>query len=588
MEQKCKYLTPGSLNYQGIMEELVEFINNEQLLNRDLWAIFVDQFVIKDDSTDEFWRGEFWGKMMRGACLCYQYENNEKLYEVLEETVENMLKAQDELGRFSTYTVETEFRGWDMWGRKYIMTSMIHFYRICKNEDLKQRIIAALSRHADYIIEHVGEEEGKISICETSQWWLGINSCSICETFVGLYSISKEQRFLDFAKYIIDIGGIREGNLLEDVKKGKMPYEFPETKAYETMSFFEGVLDYGQITDNQELIDVAIKFYEDLYNTELSITGNAGAEDELFNNGKVTQVLPPKKFMQETCVTVTWMRALTKLYLLTGEQKYMDRFVTSCYNAYYGSLNFEHQNGICSYNNSIIIKPLPFDSYSPLKNDRRGKGTGGLLFFRDGTTYGCCACIGSAGIGLWAINSILNCESGVTVNDYLVGEAKTENMSIKVSDGFVETGKVTLTVKGEGTINLRIPTWANEPTVTINGEITKATAGTYHPLTVKGDVEIIVDFHPVVRTESVNGHTAFLFGEIVLAISEEDNELISLQDLRFEDITDVQQVETKEKCLLTFTAKHMGKTIYLRDYASAGKKWFEPHGRLSVWIENKQ
>ena len=40
--------------------------------------------------------------------------------------------------------------------------------------------------------------------------------------------------------------------------------------------------------------------------------------------------------MQETCVTVTWMRLLTRLYLLSGEEKYIDRIERSGFNALYG------------------------------------------------------------------------------------------------------------------------------------------------------------------------------------------------------------------------------------------------------------
>ena len=45
--------------------------------------------------------------------------------------------------------------------------------------------------------------------------------------------------------------------------------------------------------------------------------------------------------MQETCVTVTWMRVNRRLFELTGDAKYMHRFEISGYNALYGSLNTE-------------------------------------------------------------------------------------------------------------------------------------------------------------------------------------------------------------------------------------------------------
>ena len=42
-------------------------------------------------------------------------------------------------------------------------------------------------------------------------------------------------------------------------------------------------------------------------------------------------------------MTVTWMRLLARLHLLTGEVRYLDRIEQSAFNALYGSIN-EHQN----------------------------------------------------------------------------------------------------------------------------------------------------------------------------------------------------------------------------------------------------
>lgn len=45
--------------------------------------------------------------------------------------------------------------------------------------------------------------------------------------------------------------------------------------------------------------------------------------------------------MQETCVTVTLMKFLYHLTMLTGNSKYVDAFETSYYNAYLGAINTE-------------------------------------------------------------------------------------------------------------------------------------------------------------------------------------------------------------------------------------------------------
>ena len=107
--------------FSGIMDKQARFIEENQLFNEDDWELFVHQFEIAADDVDDGWRGEYFGKMMRGACMTYQYTKNKKLYELLYKVAEKMLDAQDERGRFSTYSLSCEFNGWDMWCRKYVI-----------------------------------------------------------------------------------------------------------------------------------------------------------------------------------------------------------------------------------------------------------------------------------------------------------------------------------------------------------------------------------------------------------------------------------------------------------------------------------
>ena len=62
--------------------------------------------------------GEYWGKLMRGACMTWQYTGDQELYKILREAVLKLLDTQDEEGRISTYSRQEEFNGWDIWCRK--------------------------------------------------------------------------------------------------------------------------------------------------------------------------------------------------------------------------------------------------------------------------------------------------------------------------------------------------------------------------------------------------------------------------------------------------------------------------------------
>ncbi|MBR7162125.1 MAG: glycoside hydrolase family 127 protein, partial [Clostridia bacterium] len=213
------FFTPeaGSSHYDGRPDEMIRFVEGATCMDPSLWALFVAQFRIGNtDDRDGGWRIEYWGKMMRGACFTYAYTQNEALYRILENTVRDLLTTRDGEGRITTYSREREFTSWDMWGRKYVMLGLQYFLEICKDDALADEILQAVCGQADYIMEKVGEEEGKTHILYTSHCWEGLNASSVLEPFVRLYHITGEKKYLDFSSYIIRMGGLRSMNIFEE------------------------------------------------------------------------------------------------------------------------------------------------------------------------------------------------------------------------------------------------------------------------------------------------------------------------------------------------------------------------------------
>ena len=584
MDNKYTFIKQGRLNYQGFIKDLFDFINNKQLLDTSLWKKFVSVFKERPDSNDFRWRGEYWGKMMRGACICYQYEQNEELYKVLRGTTVDLLSTQDELGRISSYSVDKEFHGWDIWGRKYVLTALLHFYEICKEDDLKKKIINACTKHASYLVEKIGSKEGQIRITETSNFWLGVNSSSILEPIVNLFKITSNKELLDFAKYIIDEGGITEGNLISEVLEGKhLPYQYPEAKAYETMSFFEGVLEYALVTNDERLKNVALKFFDDVQKTEMSIIGCSGTHEECFSNTMLTQLTKESKFMQETCVSVTYMRILTKLYLLTGDSKYYDQFMNTGLNAFLGSVNYQNQAGFEYYLNKNI-EPLPFDSYSPLHMNRRGLSTGGVNFFKDGSAYGCCACIGAVSIGLLAMTTLLENENTYVLNAYYDGEYTNEDEYIKIHSDYFKSGKVHLEINLYKPLLLRVPSWSNNACVVIDGKPDEIIVDNYYEVN-SGKHVIELKFNPFLERHYLDQHVAYTYGDLVLGFDNEDNPDINLEDLSDEELSYFEIIDSNKDNLLVMKAKFKNKEVILKNYASLGKHWNNSDSVLTAWIK---
>lgn len=594
---KFNYLGIAEAKYTGPEHEYVLLTEKHQLLEKKTWDKFVFVFTEDSDDHDIGWRCEYWGKMMRGACLTYRYHGTDELYDVLEYAVRELLKAQRNDGRFSTYSETKQFNGWDLWGRKYVLTGMMHFIDICKDETLKEDILEAICRHADYIVEHIGEGDGQKSILKTSDHWLCLNSCTILEPFIDLYSRTKKQSYLDFAKYIIGLGGCAGGNLIDLAILDEIaPYEYPVNKAYEMMSFFEGLLAYYEITGEEKYLDAVVKFIEKVNETDVTIIGCSGCTHELFDHSIVMQTEFNEVQMQETCVTVTWMRMLARLHLLTGEVKYVDRIEKSAYNALYGSINTKNEKGF-SIEDKYFIDPVIFDSYSPLYNNRRGFATGGFKKFRTGGFYGCCACIGSAGTAIFPLIGVLKSEEGIVINEAFEGIVNTKTPSGKpitlnsVSDYPVgEKYALALFLESdeEFEFKIRIPDWCDEATVRIGDEIKNAYPGYFSVKRVwcDGDtVEIELPRH--LKSHHLNGKTAYTYGPLVLARDEIKEGKPTDSPFTPTEYNAYRIAPKEDGELLRIYLECEGDDVLLTDYSSCGKYWTRKDAKVSVWLNAK-
>lgn len=468
--------------YNGFFDKAVKFIEKEQLLRTDLWIRFVQQF--KEDADHEGgWRGEYWGKMMRGACFVYAYSRNSELYQVLTDTIKDMLTAQDENGRISSYAIYHEFEAWDIWSRKYVLLGMQYYLEICEDAQLSAQVLDSMCRQADYILSKLGSpEDGKLLITKATRHWRGLNSTSILEPIVRLYHLTQEQKYLEFASYIVDCGGTDVVNIFDLAYEDKLyPYQYPVTKAYEMTSCFEGLLEYYYVTKEEKYRTCIINYANKILESDFTIIGCCGCTHELFDHSTVRQANTNNgEKMQETCVTVTLMKFFCELFLLTGDSKYVDAFEISFYNAYLGSINTEKviEPSLLEEHPEWSIEPLPFDSYSPLTAGTRGNGIGGLKLMSDNHYYGCCACIGAAGLGLVPQMALINKGNGIILNLYMDGNMQTttptgNQLMIRTETSYPVSGKIKISLAMDKPehfeVQIRIPLWSQKTNLTVNG-----------------------------------------------------------------------------------------------------------------------
>lgn len=634
----------NTYSYDGFLDRAIRYIENRQLLDVTLWKRFVEQYRMEDADYDNGWRGEYWGKMMRGACFTYSYTRNPQLYRILADSIEEMIGCQEQDGRLSTYAPSHEFQDWDMWGRKYVLLGMQYFLEICEDESFAGRIVESMCAQVDYIMERVGEGEGKKLVTQTSDYWRGLNASSILEPVVRLYSITGDKKYLDFAGHIVSCGGTEVFDVFEAAYADQFyPYQYPFPKAYEMISCFEGLLEYYRVTGEEKYKTAVIKFADKVLESDVTIIGCCGCTHEMFDHSAVRQTNTKNGPSQETCVTVTLMKFLYQLTLLTGDSKYVDVFETALYNAYLGTFNTENaiEPNARQRFPECIEEPLPFCSYSPLTAGVRGGLIGGPKLMADNHYYGCCACIGSAGNGLIPKMALMTAAEGFVMNLFIKGVTETTTPAGNPAKMMVDTeypvwGSVKVTwnlAQSESfALKIRIPQWSKNTQILVKSpcgacESIIATEGytSIHRVWNDGDVvEISLDMRtralyptaygqqilmskallkgsfyviPVFDVEDpmAKNHVALLRGPIVLA---QDNRLgYSVDDpvsIRVVDgYVDVEVTDAAagtagfENILEVRVPLEDGSKMTLVDYSSAGRTWTE-ESKMAAWILTKE
>ena len=237
---------------------------------------------------------------------------------------------------------------------------------------------------------------------------------------------------------------------------------------------------------------------------------------------------------------------------------------------------------------------LPFDSYSPLYNNTRGRGVGGYKEFPEGEHYGCCACIGSAGTALYPLYAAVKRSDVFYVNFYMTGEMRDgtpsgQNLRIASETDYPAAGTVrlvvTLPLPERLKIAVRIPGWCENATVTCGNETFSPASGYLTLDRVWRDGDTVEIRLPVtLKKVTQNGKTAFTYGALTLARDEakEDGDITALS------LADGPLQYGMDNCRqdeqVRLTLKTDDGNVLLTDYASCGKHWNLPRNRITVWM----
>lgn len=581
-------LPPDAVRFRGEVDARIRLSRERHLRVLDPQAL-TSWFR---DRPDPFASGEFWGKTVRAACPLYRYAGDGALRERVRAMVDALLATQDADGCISTQSRARQPLGSDLWERKYVLLGLLAWHEA----EGDARALDAALRLADHVLSLVGPPPRR-RIVDTGWAFAGIESSSILEPILRLHRLSGRDRLLDFARYIVEEeGACGRGSIFAAALAGVAPRDIGGTgdqaqsiaKAYESMSCFEGLVEYHRATGARRWLDAAIAYHRALREREIAIIGSGGGEGphnrgpgvgEQWNDTALDQADPAPRRRMETCVTVTWMKLCLQLLRATGDPRYADDIEESLHNALMGA---QRPDGAA------------WDYFQNLAGLRGG----GDNFASDvaGFRLSCCTANGPMGYAILPGLAVMRSARGLAVNLYLPGTATAElpqagSVRLDIVTAYPADGRIVITVHPQRparfAIALRIPAWSADPRLRAGGSPHPAAPGAYAAIErdwAPGDrIELDLDLSCRRLAAPRGPYLALRRGPLVLA---RDLRLGGDPDapVRLEERPQASAFDpgfpVQAACRL---AAADGGSVALVDYASAGRTW-DAASRFRTWL----
>ena len=166
---------------------------------------------------------------------------------------------------------------------------------------------------------------------------------------VKLYRVTGEKRYLDLAKFFIDERGNAGGHNTADGKyAGKYQQDhIPLAEQEEAVGhavragyFYSAATDVAALTGETAYDEALDKIWNDIVHQKIYITGGIGAEPKYEGFGPDYE-LPNATAYTETCAAIALMLWNERMFLKSGNVKYIDVFERTLYNGFLAGVSFE-------------------------------------------------------------------------------------------------------------------------------------------------------------------------------------------------------------------------------------------------------
>ena len=390
------------------------------------------------DDTDPY-------KVIEGASYSLAVHYDAKLDHYLDSVINIIAQAQEPDGYLTTCVTNkcTRLSGWwgthkwekinshELYNSGHLIESAVAHYRATG----KKNFLNVAIKNADLVCKTFGPNEGQIH----RPGGHPIIEMALCK----LYKVTGNKKYLEGAKYFVEeTGRCTDGHRPSEYSQDHMPIlEQQEIVGHAVRAgyLYSGVADVAALTGDKAYFEALERIWENMSTKKLFITGGIGSRPQGEGFGPNYELNNHTAYC-ETCAAIANVYWNYRMFLATGESKYID---------------------VCEralYNNVLSGVSLSGDKFfydNPLESDGEHERQ---------KWFGCACCPGNITRFVASIPGYIYAQQGkdIYVNLYAQGKAQIGNIEIEQTTEYPWDGKIRIKVtKGSGkfAIKLRIPSW---------------------------------------------------------------------------------------------------------------------------------
>ena len=401
------------------------------------------------DDTDPY-------KIIEGASYSLAAKYDEVLDSYLDSVITLIKAAQEPDGYLTTCVTNKCHRisGW--WGssrweklNSHELYNCGHLYEAAVAHYIstgKTTLLDIATKNADLICEVFGPEEGQKHVP---------SGHPIVEMGLAkLYKVTGEKKYLDLAKYFVEeTGRGTDGHRLNMYSQDHMPILEQEEivgHAVRAGYLYSGVADVAALTNDTSYFNALTRIWENMSSRKLYITGGIGSRAQGEGFGPDYELHNHTAYC-ETCASIANIYWNNRMFLATGDAKYMDIVERALYNGVISGVSLSGDKFF--YDN-------PLESMGQHERQK---------------WFGCACCPGNITRFMASVPNYVYAtrEKDIYINLFMqsssVIKSENNNVSVVQRTDYPWDGKITVEVspemEAEFAVHVRIPGWVNDEPV---------------------------------------------------------------------------------------------------------------------------